>query len=808
VGCLLGADADGVQNAPVAPVSFRVRAELRRRWLSWLALACLIGVFAGGVIAVAAGARRTDTAYSRLVTDTRAPDVMVVDQVSDTDFASFRPQDLDALPQVTWSDQVDGYTVLTPSILEIIAPTDRQVGRDEWTSKVLAGRLPDPDRADEATVAFTSAQDLHLHVGGTLHLTAQPNGDGAPVPVSLHIVGIHAAASEFPPQSGSGIDAVWVTPAFVRAHPELATTPITIMRLAHGDADGAAINAEMSRLGHGKPAESFLFSAQAANTQHSMHLQAIALWVLAGLLALAGLVVGAQLLSRQAAVESDGYRELRALGMTTDQLWGVGMIRVAVVGLVAGSIAVVGAAAASPLFPLGLARTAEPHPGVAIDPLVLGVGLVLTVVTVVLCGIWPNRRAALASSLSTSQAEAGAHRSRVAEIARSAGAPITATTGITFALDARRGRSAVPVRTTLTAVIIGIASLTAAAVFSASLAHLLASPRLYGTTWDAIIASNENEGAPLTPALRAIRHDRSIDAISVGNAGIPIVVRGTRVDALALDTDEGPALRPTVVSGRLPTRDGEITLGSRELQRLHLHLGDTIRGVSLAGVPDPEPLTVVGTAVFPTMSDDMGLGRGAYVTLGYVRAGLRHYMPGPDTILVRFRPGTDKSAAIARLNRTVGAQGTIGVQPPMKPVDLINFGRVETLPLAVGLLLGLLAASTLAHLLVTSIRRRRWDLAVLKTIGFSPGQLRRTVAWQANTVAVLALAVGTPIGVVVGRWMWLLFARQLGVLAVPTLSSGAVLVLVLGALVVANIVAFIPGQAASRTRAGQILHTA
>ena len=125
---------------------------------------------------------------------------------------------------------------------------------------------------------------------------------------------------------------------------------------------------------------------------------------------------------------------------------------------------------------------------------------------------------------------------------------------------------------------------------------------------------------------------------------------------------------------------------------------------------------------------------------------------------------------------------------------------MENLPLAVGGLLGLLAAGTLAHLLITSIRRRRGDLAVLKILGFVPGQLRRTVAWQANTIAVIALAFGVPIGTIIGRWIWLAFAHQLGVVAVPAVPVISVLILALGALIVANLIALVPSHAAARTR--------
>ncbi len=795
---------------PVGALLVRVRADFRHRWISWLALAGLLGLFAGVVIAVAAGARRTDTAYPRLMSSTRSPDVMVVDQVpGDPSFATFSSAELAALPQVTRTAQVVGFTVLNPSLLSVIATTDRTVGYSLWSRKMLAGRLADPARPDEVTISFTVAEDFHLGVGDSLHLSMQPARGSSAVPVVLHIVGVDAAVSEFPPQNGSGIDEIWATPAFVHAHADLAATAITVMRLAHGAADGPAVNAGVARLSHGKPNEAFLFSVQEANTQHSIHLQAVALWILAGLLALVGLIVAGQLLARQAANEATGYRELRALGMSTRQLWAVGMTRSALIGAVAALVAAITAVAASPLFPLGLAGIAEPHPGLMVDAAAVAVGVLGTAAAVLVCAAWPNWRVARAAALARVPGGTRARPRGWASGVRALGAPVTTTVGVSFALDTGRGRSAAtPVRTTLTAVVIGIAALTAAAVFSASLGHLLTTPSLYGTTWDALVSSNENEGSSPLVALPALRRDPSVDAITVGNSGIPLEIDGTRVDGLALDSDEGPLLQPTLVAGRTPEAADEVMLGTQELSRLHLHLGDTIHRVELAGVAVDKPLRVVGVAIFPTLSDDLGLGQGALLTLPWLRSALGEDLPGPDTILVRFRPGTDHGAAIARLGRTVGAGGTIAVAPPQKPVDLINFGRVQGLPLAVGAVLGLLGAGTLAHLLITSIRRRRRDLAVLKILGFVPAQLRRTVAWQASTVVVVATALGVPIGLIVGRWIWVAFARELGVVAVPTIPPGAAGALALGALVVGNLVAFVPAQSAARTRVSQILRTA
>src|SRR5205807_3638974 len=102
-----------------------------------------------------------------------------------------------------------------------------------------------------------------------------------------------------------------------------------------------------------------------------------------------------------------------------------------------------------------------------------------------------------------------------------------------------------------------------------------------------------------------------------------------------------------------------------------------------------------------------------------------------------------------------------------RPVDILNYSRVQGTPLALAGLLAVLAVATVAHLLVTSIRRRRRDLAVLKTLGFVRRQVSAAVAWQATTLVVLALLVGLPAGVAAGRWLWQVFAGRTGIAPDP-----------------------------------------
>src|SRR5215470_13571386 len=58
-------------------VWLRLRAELRRQWRAWLALAVLLGVIGGIALTAAAGARRTDTAYPRFLRRSNAADLLV-----------------------------------------------------------------------------------------------------------------------------------------------------------------------------------------------------------------------------------------------------------------------------------------------------------------------------------------------------------------------------------------------------------------------------------------------------------------------------------------------------------------------------------------------------------------------------------------------------------------------------------------------------------------------------------------------------------------------------------------------------------
>jgi hypothetical protein len=689
-----------------------LRAELRRRWRAWLSVALLAGAFAGVATAAAAGARRTDSAYPRLLAWSKAPDMLVVSGYSAA-FAPLPRAALARLPQVTDVAYVRGVGLRAPHDITLLAPEDNRVPGGFWKRKIVAGRLADPGRADEVNVSFLLAQARHLKPGDTLPVVLG-TARGQPARFVFRVVGIEAAASEFPPQIDTGPDDVWAAPAFWRLHrANLQTFPGAALRLRHGAADVAAVDRALAHLARGLNAASVPLAPQAVNTERSIHLQAVALWLLAGFLGVIGVLVLGQLLVRLSFVEACDCAALRALGMNRRQLMAVGVGRAAAIGVVAGGVAVVLAFAFSPLLPVGLAGVAEPHPGLDADGLVLALGG-LTTALITVAGASPSAwRVATRGHAPGAVPAAGGRRPVVSRIGGLRSAP--RMMGVRLALQPGAGPTALPVRSTIGGAVAGVAALSAAMVFSASLSHLLATPRLYGVAWDAVVSSSN--GAELDPVARIVARDPYVAAWSAGFSDGELQVNGAAVGAIAMGGGRGSSLLAVPVQGRLPQARGEIALGPQTLASVHARVGATAQ-VSLPG-QRPVRFQIIGTAIFPGLSDALGLGHGAGLTL----AGL-HRLPGVppvplDTLLVRFRPGADPQARTDTLASLAARAGPFIVQGPATPTDLVNFGRVRNLPMLLGIALSGLALATIAHLLVTSVRRRRRDLAILRTLGFT-----------------------------------------------------------------------------------------
>ena len=79
------------------------------------------------------------------------------------------------------------------------------------------------------------------------------------------------------------------------------------------------------------------------------------------------------------------------------------------------------------------------------------------------------------------------------------------------------------------------------------------------------------------------------------------------------------------------------------------------------------------------------------------------------------------------------------------------------------------------------------------------------VACQASTAAAIGLVIGIPLGIVLGRWLWILFARQIFAVPQPIVPVLSVVLVAVGAFVLANAMAALPGRAAARTQTALLL---
>jgi hypothetical protein len=543
---------------------------------------------------------------------------------------------------------------------------------------------------------------------------------------------------------------------------------------------------------------------QTAGVQRSIRFESQALWALCVLIALAALAVLGQALARQTYLESAELPTLRALGMSRAQLSTLGPLRVTIIGVVAGFLAVPTAILLSPFTPIGLARIAEPDPGFAVDTFSLVLGAVSVLLLTVLVGVvfaWTAARMA-----TTGAGGSEADRQRPSALAGALGrvwrSP-SAVVGVRMALEPGRGRTAVPVRSAIFSATLSVAALTASLVFATSLHSLLVTPRLSGYMWDVFVAVEEQH----EQAAAALRSDPKLAGYSRGGFAN---VRIGGVSLMALNLDGSGPVRPVITEGAAPAADDEVALGAATMRAAHTAIGRTVDVVldQAEGAPEPARMRVVGTVIVPPNPfSATRLGDGAAVTVpGLLRIDPRAAeQAGSLPFLVRFAQGVDRDAGLSAVAEDLKGIPNPFIFPAERPASIISLARIADVPVALSGLLVLLAVGTLAHTLVTATRRRRRDLAVLKTLGFVRPQVRGTLAWQATTLAAVALLIGLPTGIAAGRWGWRIFAGQLGVLPDPVVPPFAIFIAVPAALFLVNVVAVFPGRAAARTQPAALL---
>ena len=714
-------------------------------------------------MAAAAGARRTETAYPRFVQVHKGYDLVTGGFPDNIDPERALAQ-MAAMPEVLQSARVDvaSYAAILPSgrqvsVPELAAVTDLsgRAGFQFNRFKVVSGRMADLRAPDEAMVDFPIAERQHLRVGSKIRFIVGDPRAKPPRFAIVGIVGIVASPGQFPAVGAtSNFGGVYVTPAFVRSSgitPSPADAALLI-RLRRGAADRAAFLRHLAAAGLAGVDVPFVQQVQTAGVQRSIRFESQALWALSALIALAALAIPGQSMRRQTYLDSTEFPTLRALGMSRVQLVVLGILRAAIIGVVAACMAVPMAVLLSPLTPIGLARIAEPNPGFAVDALPLILGAVSVFFLTILGAAVPAWTAARTATTGSASVEADQRPSALVGAVGRAWRSPAAAVGVRMALEPGRGRTSVPIRSAIFGATLSIAALTASLVFATSLGHLLDTPRLSGFTWDVFVAGGGHE---TYAAAAAFRVDPELAGYTRGGF-TNVRIGGVELIALTLD-GSGPA-RPVITEGAAPAADDEIALGASTMRATHAAIGRTVDVVldQAEGSPKPVRMRVVGTVIVPPNPFLVTRqGEGAAMA----RPGLLRLDPraaeqwGSYPFLVRFAPGVSRDAGLAAVTSDVQGLERPFIVAAERPGIVSSLARIANVPVLLSGLLALLAVGTLAHTLVSSIRSRRRDLGILKTLGFVRPQLRSTVAWQATTLVAIALLIwvarrrrGRPVG--------------------------------------------------------------
>ena len=824
--------------------AYRFRATLAQRWTEYLTLVVLIGLLGGVALGAIAGARRTQASYATYLATTNPSDLQIFTAFanpalgSSVGYNTRTNAKIIRLPYVRSQDAIvgfDGNIDYIHGVRNHPEPGEKPpvfIGAmgGEYTTQdaahLVTGRFANPHDPTEAVMNAQAAAEMGLHVGSVIEIglnsdaqeiaLSSPTGPSSLPPVKVAMVRI-VGTVVFPEDvdvddyDSLGLSTVLLSPALTR---QLATCcayySTSALKLVGGSAHLHAVESELDRVSVAVTSfGGFQTRGPAiAAANRAVRPVSVALAVFGGLAAFSLLFVVIQVTSRQMRRHADETGLLRALGagpaMTmADSAAGI------IGGVCVGCIAAVGVAAAlSPLFPLGPVRPVYPV-SVAFDATVLGLGCLALVL--VLLGAVLLEAYLLGLRLRSHQGRVLRRPSAGTRLAAASGFSVAAVTGVRFAVDPG-DRDPVPVRSAMLGATLAVLVVLSTVVFSASLNNLVTHPSLYGWNWNYALLSGfaGDEDLPAHQSASLLAHDHSVTATS-GIYFAKATIDGTSFPIIGADPHA--AVAPPLLSGHEVETPDQIVLGAETMAMVGKHVGDTVEVGD--GPGRSARLTIVGTATLPALVGP-GMGVGAIVDYRLIPPAVRNTqgsaVPGPNAYLIRTTgPPAQALRSLEMITRTINSPSSPspgsagGVISALRPEEIVDSHSIVAIPAVLGASLAVGAALALGTTLVASVRRRRRDLAILKTLGLSGRQLGTVVAWQSSVTVAVGTVIGLPLGIILGHVLWNGFAEAIHAVPVTSIPPAYVVAIAVGAVVLANVVAAVPARLAAHTPTAVLL---
>ncbi|MET0133183.1 MAG: FtsX-like permease family protein [Kibdelosporangium sp.] len=274
----------------------------------------------------------------------------------------------------------------------------------------------------------------------------------------------------------------------------------------------------------------------------------------------------------------------------------------------------------------------------------------------------------------------------------------------------------------------------------------LAGPEIFGETDSTAVALPERGGVQdslvdrlaAVPGVASAVGDHSIAVVPAATPDVPTTGHGWASAVLA---------PYKVVAGAPPRSDNEIAVDAQ----------------LAAGGLEPGDTTVVVTGGTTHSYRVSGVVEGATpgTAVFFTDAQAARLDPHPgrfDSIGILTEPGADESAVVAAVRQVAAEAGVetyTGDERGLAEQPDAAAGR--DLSVQAGAAFGGYAAMIITFVVAAtvglSVRHRRRDLALLRAIAATPGQVRRMILSEVGLLSLLAAVVGVPAGLAATAWV-------------------------------------------------------
>jgi ABC-type lipoprotein release transport system permease subunit len=665
---------------------------------------------------------------------------------------------------------------------------------------VVEGRFPSDGAADEIAlneeaVRRTGASvgdEIELHTYGADQFDDFVAGSDAPghgPRIAVEVVGIVRGAEEL---ADNPEPIAMLSEAFRDRYQDVVAT-CDCQQIVDTDPDDVAevVATLSSALADRGFVVEDIHSVTRDRVDRAVGIEVGALWIASAIALMAASLIAMQALARFVGSGRRSMSALTSIGATRSDVvvgW-LFIIAPAAVGgaLGAGALAV----ALSPVLPRGLARRAVLDPGVHVDVITVGAGMLAIVAVTAIGALLVASAAARRASTVPDGIRSGTGRGRATTWAGGFRPPVAL--GVSLAIDPARDRSRVAAATAVAGLAIAIGGTLAVVVIEVSATDVLGAPSAFGADWNLEILEEPDDpdaviGASLAEPIEALAFQMIV-------AGNDFTVTGPDgegfVQPVAFDQAVG-SMGPIIEKGRALANEHDAVLGASFAAGIGATVGD-----ELSVEPSGVTYRVAGIG---KLTDGDETDRSMVVTV----EGLTRLLNDPTDALdldgAFIRLDDDDSATRERLL-------DIGWQPVTPPSKVANLAQIGSVPRLLAIALGALGFAGALHALLVAVARRRGDLAVVRALGFTPRQARCAVTWQGIVTACAAIVVGIPLGVLIGRVVWKRVTSGVGavdLVSIPWLACIAVPVTALG---VVTLAAWIVGRRAATLRTAAVLRS-